>query len=295
MMVDLHKFLKPYRIDNGKGFSLSQHNPADTHELGIEKQEAQEYLKTGIEQLKSYQEMLYAQNRWSVLLIFQAMDAAGKDSAIKHVMTGVNPQGVQVFSFKRPSIEEIDHDFMWRTTRALPERGRIGVFNRSYYEEVLVARVHKEILDAQHLPPSLIGKPIFNERLTDIANFENYLGRQGTLILKFFLNVSKKEQKKRFLARLNEPDKNWKFEPGDLKERGYWNNYMVAYEDAIRSTAQPHAPWYIVPADNKWFTRLVVAGAIVDNLAHLGLHYPAVPDEVRTQFDSFRAQLEAEA
>ncbi|WP_414653632.1 polyphosphate kinase 2 family protein [Geminicoccus sp.] len=291
-MVDLAKFLERYRIDSGKGFSLAKHDPGDTHELALEKQDAQEYLRTGIERLKTYQEMLYAQNRWSLLLIFQAMDAAGKDSAIKHVMSGVNPQGVQVFSFKRPSTEEIDHDFLWRTTKALPERGRIGVFNRSYYEEVLVARVHKEILQAQHLPWSLLTPKIFDERLEDIANFERHMARQGTVIVKFFLNVSKKEQKKRFLSRLNEPDKHWKFEPADLKERHYWRDYMQAYEEAIKATATPQAPWYVVPADNKWFTRLVVVAAVVDNLSRLDLHYPVVPEQTLAKFAEYRKELE---
>jgi PPK2 family polyphosphate:nucleotide phosphotransferase len=294
MMMALDRFLAPYRIEDGPAFRLSAHDPADTHELGIEKADAKDYLRMGIERLTELQEMLYAQNRWAVLLIFQAIDAAGKDSAIKHVMSGINPQGVQVYSFKRPSLEELDHDFMWRTSRNLPERGRIGVFNRSYYEEVLVVRVHREILQAQRLPPSLIGPATFDERLEDIAHFERYLARQGTLILKFFLNVSEKEQKKRFLKRLDNPHKNWKFEPGDLKERAHWNDYMSAYEKAIQATAAPHAPWYVVPADNKWFTRLVVAGAIVDSMTRLDLHFPVVPEETLAQYAQYRRQLEEE-
>jgi PPK2 family polyphosphate:nucleotide phosphotransferase len=294
MTVDLEKFLAPYRIEDGEHFKLADHDPADTHELKIEKADAKEYLRIGIERLTEMQETLYAQDRWSVLLIFQAMDAAGKDSAIKHVMSGVNPQGVQVFSFKRPSGEEVDHDFMWRTSRNLPERGRIGVFNRSYYEEVLVARVHPQILQAQKLPHSLVGPKIFDERLEDIAHFERYLARQGTLILKFFLNVSRDEQKKRFLKRLNESEKHWKFEAGDLKERTHWDDYQHAYQEAIRATAKPHAPWYVVPADRKWFTRLVVAGAIVDSMRRLDLHYPVVTDAERASFDEYRKQLEKE-
>ncbi|HWL68969.1 MAG TPA: polyphosphate kinase 2 family protein [Geminicoccus sp.] len=294
MKVDLDKFLAPYRIEDGKGFTLKDHDPRDTHELGIEKADAKELLRTGIERLTELQEMLYAQNRWSVLLIFQAMDAAGKDSAIKHVMSGVNPQGVQVYAFKRPSAEELDHDFLWRCARNLPERGRIGVFNRSYYEEVLVVRVHQEILESQHLPPELVGKSIFDERLEDIANFERYLAHQGTLILKFFLNVSKAEQKKRFLKRLDDPEKHWKFEAGDLAERGHWDAYMDAYQKAIQATAAPHAPWYVVPADNKWFTRLVVAGAIVDSMRRLDLHFPKVSEAERAKFAEYRRALEAE-
>lgn len=294
MIDDLDKFLAPYRIEQGKDFTLADHDPADTHDLRIEKGDAKDYLKTGIERLSKFQELLYAQDRWSVLLIFQAIDAAGKDSAIKHVMSGVNPQGVQVHSFKRPSAEELDHDFLWRTTCRLPERGRIGVFNRSYYEEVLVVRVHDEILQGQHLPSSLITKDIFDERLQDIAHFESYMARQGTLILKFFLNVSQKEQKKRFLSRLDEPEKHWKFEPADLKERRHWDDYMAAYQAAIRATAAPHAPWYVVPADHKWFTRLVVVGAIVDSMSRLDLHYPTVSKEILAQFDEYRRQLKDE-
>jgi PPK2 family polyphosphate:nucleotide phosphotransferase len=294
MKVDLDKFLAPYRIEDGKGFALKDHDPADTHELGIEKSDAKELLRIGIERLTELQEMLYAQNRWSVLLIFQAMDAAGKDSAIKHVMSGVNPQGVQVYAFKRPSAEELDHDFLWRCARNLPERGRIGVFNRSYYEEVLVVRVHQEILQSQHLPPELVGKNVFDERLEDIAGFERYLAHQGTLILKFFLNVSKAEQKKRFLKRLDDPEKHWKFEAGDLAERRHWDAYMDAYQKAIRATATPQAPWYVVPADNKWFTRLVVAGAIVDSMRRLDLHYPEVSEAERAKFAEYRRILETE-
>jgi PPK2 family polyphosphate:nucleotide phosphotransferase len=238
--------------------------------------------------------MLYAQDRWSLLLIFQAMDAAGKDGTIKHVMSGVNPQGVQVYSFKAPSAEELDHDFLWRSMRCLPERGRIGIFNRSYYEEVLVARVHREVLARQKLAPELVTKRIWQERYEDIHSFERYLTRNGTVIRKFFLHVSKGEQKKRFTARLDEPEKNWKFSANDVIERRYWKDYQRAYEDAIRATATPEAPWYVVPADNKWFTRLVVAAAIVDALAELDLHYPKVTAAQRKALAAARRELEAE-
>jgi PPK2 family polyphosphate:nucleotide phosphotransferase len=222
--------------------------------------------------------MLYAQDRWAVLLVFQAMDAAGKDGAIKHVMSGVNPQGCQVFSFKAPSAEDLDHDYLWRCLRHLPERGRIGIFNRSYYEETLVVRVHRDFLEKQKLPPELITKDIWKERFQDIRNFERYLTRNGVVIRKFFLHVSNKEQKKRFLERIQEPEKNWKFSANDAKERGYWDDYMEAYEDMIQNTATKEAPWYVVPADNKWFTRVVVAAAVIDALADLDLHYPKVSD-----------------
>jgi PPK2 family polyphosphate:nucleotide phosphotransferase len=235
--------------------------------------------------------MLYARDSWSLLLIFQAMDAAGKDSTIKHVMSGVNPQGCQVVSFKQPSPEELDHDFMWRCAKHLPERGRIGIFNRSYYEEVLVVRVHPEILKRQKLPSPLVGKRIWDERLADIADFEDYLTRQGTKILKFFLHVSRKEQKKRFLDRLEEPEKNWKFSASDVEERKFWGDYMDAFEEAIRATASKHAPWFVVPADNKWFTRLVVAAAIVDAMESLGLAYPKLDTAKEKEFAAARAAL----
>jgi PPK2 family polyphosphate:nucleotide phosphotransferase len=235
--------------------------------------------------------MLYAQDRWALLLIFQAMDAAGKDGTIKHVMSGVNPQGVQVFSFKAPSAEELDHDYLWRSTRCLPERGRIGIFNRSYYEEVLVARVHPEVLARQTLPPELLTKRIWEERYEDIRNFERYLTRNGVVVRKFFLHVSRAEQKRRFLARLDEPEKNWKFSPNDVKERGFWKQYQQAYEDAIRATASKHAPWYVVPADHKWFTRLTVAAAIVATLAELDLHYPVLDAAKRRALQAARRDL----
>jgi PPK2 family polyphosphate:nucleotide phosphotransferase len=252
-------------------------------------------LQRGNEWLAEEQEMLYAQDRWSVLLIFQAMDAAGKDGTIKHVMSGVNPQGCQVFSFKQPSSEDLDHDFMWRYAKSLPERGRIGIFNRSYYEEVLVVRVHPEILERQKLPPKLVSKHIWDERLADIAHFEDYITRQGTLVLKFFLNVSRKEQKNRFMERLDKPKKNWKFSASDVHERRFWSDYMYAFEEAISATASKHAPWYIVPADNKWFTRLFVAAAIVSAIEELSLSFPKIDDKMKKELAAARAELAGES
>ncbi|MBE7522541.1 MAG: polyphosphate kinase 2 family protein [Burkholderiales bacterium] len=267
--------VRRHRVERGAKFRLKDHDPGDTGPLDDEdKPRAKEALEAGKAALALLQDKLYAQDRWSVLLVFQAMDAAGKDGVIKHVMSGVNPQGCQVYSFKAPSPEELDHDWMWRCARALPERGRIGIFNRSYYEEVLVVKVHPEILRAQKLPPSLVGRRIWKERYQDIRGFERHLARNGTLILKFFLNVSRGEQKKRFLERIEEPAKNWKFSAGDVKERAHWNEYQDAYETMIRETAAPHAPWYVVPADNKWYTRIVVGAAIVDALSGLDLRYP---------------------
>jgi PPK2 family polyphosphate:nucleotide phosphotransferase len=236
--------------------------------------------------------MLYAQDRWALLLVFQAMDAAGKDGTIKHVMSGVNPQGCQVTAFKQPSAEELDHDFLWRSNKAIPERGRIGIFNRSYYEEVLVVRVHQELLARQKLPPSLVTKKIWTERFTDINAYERYLTRNGVVIRKFFLHVSKKEQKRRFLERIDDPDKNWKFSMADAEERNHWNDYAAAYEDMIRGTATPHAPWFVVPADNKWFTRLVVAGAVIDALYDLKLAFPKVDDAKRRELQAVKKVLE---
>ena len=282
-----------YRIDDGRRFRLKDCDPGDTAGLKS-KEEAAEFLKAGVARLAELQDVLYAQDRRGVLLIFQAMDAAGKDGAIKHVMSGVNPQGCQIFSFKGPSPEELDHDFLWRTSKSLPERGRIGIFNRSYYEETLVVRVHPEYLGAQRLPAELVTKDIWKERYADINAFERYLSRNGYTIRKFFLNVSKKEQKKRFLKRLDEPDKNWKFSSSDAKERGHWKDYMEAYEDTIRATATPHAPWYVVPADNKWFTRLVVAAAVVDALASLNLEYPKVDETKKKELEVARTLLESE-
>jgi len=271
---DLRKLIAPYRVDDGKRFRLRRCDPGDTCGLDFGKKNAREMLERGARVVAEQQEMLYAQDRWSLLLIFQAMDAAGKDSAIKHVMSGVNPQGCQVTSFKQPSAEELDHDFLWRTSKALPERGRIGIFNRSYYEEVLVVRVHPELLDRQRLPARPAGKRIWEERFSDIRAHERHLSRNGTVIRKFFLHVSKDEQKRRFLDRLTEPEKHWKFSAGDVAERGHWDAYMAAYEDAIRHTSAPDAPWFVVPADNKWFTRLVVMNVVLDALKSLKLHYP---------------------
>jgi PPK2 family polyphosphate:nucleotide phosphotransferase len=271
------RFSKPYRVTEGKKFRLKDVNPKDTGELtSDDKLRAKEALQTGIEALAELQDVLYAQDRWAVLLIFQAMDAAGKDGAIKHVMSGINPQGCQVTSFKSPSSEDLDHDYLWRCIKALPERGRIGIFNRSYYEETLVVRVHSEFLAGQKLPRECVTKEIWRERFEDIRSFERYLTRNGTIVRKFFLHVSRDEQKKRFLERLDNPDKNWKFSANDAKERGFWDKYMEAYEDAIRETATDDAPWYVVPADHKWFTRVIVAAAVIDALASLDLHYPEV-------------------
>jgi PPK2 family polyphosphate:nucleotide phosphotransferase len=291
----LSEFVKPYRVESGKKFRLKDFDPGDTNGLRPEfKGEAVQLLQQGVEKLSELQDMLYAQDRWAVLLIFQAMDAAGKDGTIKHVMSGVNPQGVQVYSFKTPSAEELDHDFLWRTTRCLPERGRIGIFNRSYYEETLVVRVHPTLLGAQKIPESLVGKDIWEERFESINCFERHLARNGTVIRKFFLHVSKGEQKKRFLKRLDEPEKNWKFSAADIQERGFWKDYQDAYEDMIRNTASEEAPWFVVPADNKWFTRLVVIASIVDALKELGLSYPKVAPEKRRQLAECEKALRAE-
>lgn len=285
------KVLDRYRITSGKGFRLKDQDPGDTAGLDLEKDHAADLLQQGTEQLAELQDMLYAQDRWSVLCIFQAMDAAGKDGAIKHVFSGVNPQGCQVHSFKQPTSVDLDHDFLWRHSVALPERGRIGIHNRSWYEEVLVVRVHPAFLTGEKLPPRLLGKHIWKERLEDIAAYERYLARQGTVILKFFLNVSKAEQKRRFLSRIEEPEKNWKFSAADVAERGHWDAYMGAYEDAIRGTAAKHAPWFVVPADNKWFTRLVVEAAIVEALEGLELHYPIVTKEQKAALEVARKAL----
>jgi len=273
-------FAKPFRVTDGEKFRLKDVDPGDTLQFGSEdKPRAKEALAIGIEALAELQDMLYAQDRWAVLLIFQAMDAAGKDGTIKHVMSGVNPQGCEVYSFKAPSAEDLDHDFLWRCMKYVPERGRIGIFNRSYYEETLVVRVHPEFLEQQKLPPALVTKDIWQERFRDIRNFERYLTRNGVVIRKFFLHISKGEQKRRFLERLENLEKNWKFSANDIKERTFWNDYMKAYEDMIRNTSSPEAPWYVVPADNKWFTRIVVAAAIIETLDALDLHYPKVSKE----------------
>ena len=288
------KYVEPFRITNGERFALNDYDPANTLGLAPNKGEASQLLRASTEWLAREQDMLYAQDRWALLLIFQAMDAAGKDSTIKHVMSGVNPQGVQVFSFKEPSREEVSHDFLWRYAKRMPERGRIGIFNRSYYEEVLIVRVHEGMLKREKMPQSLVGKNIWDERLTDIAHFESYLHRQGIVILKFFLHLSREEQKKRFLNRLDTPEKNWKFAPSDVKERKHWDEYMRVYEAAIRATAAERAPWFVVPADNKWFTRLVVAAAIVEAVERLKLTYPQVDAEKQQELAEMRAALISE-
>ena len=290
--MKIDKILKRYRIEAGKHFHLKDYDPADTHGLKSEfKPQARELLTEGVEELSRLQEKLAAQDRWGMLLIFQAMDAAGKDGTIKHVMSGVNPQGVQVTSFKAPSIEEQDHDFLWRTMKHLPERGDIGIFNRSYYEEVLVVRVHPELLGKERMPSRLVTRHIWKERFEDINALERYLSRNGIVTLKFFLHVSKKEQKSRFLDRLDHPDKNWKFSSADVNERAHWNAYMDAYEDMIRHTATKHAPWHVVPADNKWFTRLVVAAAVVDGLKSLKLEYPKLDSRQKSELEAARKRL----
>jgi PPK2 family polyphosphate:nucleotide phosphotransferase len=289
----IRRFVKPFRVDEGRKFRLRNFDPDDSN--GLEsKEKAEKLLAKGVERLADLQEKLYAQDRWAVLLIFQAMDAAGKDGAIKHVMSGINPQGCQVYSFKAPTSEELDHDFLWRTAKSLPERGRIGIFNRSYYEEVLVVRVHPEILAKQKLPPKLVGKRVWKERFEDIVAHERYLARNGVLIRKFFLNVSKAEQKRRFMERLDRPDKNWKFSSADAKERQHWKEYMAAYEDLIRETATPHAPWIVVPADKKWFARLVVAAAVAEAMEELDLEYPKVSDAQKKELAAARKVLESE-
>ncbi len=286
------RLAKRYRIEDGDEFRLKDFDPDDLGEFEKDdKERAKEVLSVGVEALAEMQDVLYADDRWSVLLIFQAMDAAGKDGAIKHVMSGINPQGCQVYSFKGPSSEELDHDFMWRCLRCLPERGRIGIFNRSYYEETLAVRVHPEFLAKQKLPKECIDDDIWHDRFQDIRNIERYLHRNGTLILKFFLNVSKKEQQHRFLERLDNPDKNWKFSANDAKERSYWDDYMKAYEETIRHTSSKHAPWYVVPADNKWYTRLIVASAVVEGIASLNLAYPKVSAAQREEMAQARKSL----
>jgi PPK2 family polyphosphate:nucleotide phosphotransferase len=277
------KFAREFRVTDGDKFRLKDFDPGDTLGLGDEaKPQAKEALANGVQILAELQDKLYAYDKWALLLIFQAMDAAGKDGAIKHVMSGVNPQGCQVYSFKSPSAEDLDHDYLWRCMKCLPNRGHIGIFNRSYYEETLVVRVHPEFLNKAKMPPSLIGKDIWENRFRDIRGFERYLANNGILTVKFFLNVSKKEQKRRFLERLDRPEKNWKFSASDMAERGYWDDYQKAYEDTIRNTATKNAPWYIVPADNKWFSRIVVAAAVIDTLAELDLEYPEVgPDKLK--------------
>ncbi len=286
----LERLTAPFRITSGRKFRLADHKPGNT--LGIrDKARAAEWLRTGVEEMSELQEKLYAQDRWALLLIFQAMDAAGKDSTIEHVMSGVNPQGCQVYSFKAPSNEELDHDFLWRTMQRLPERGRIGIFNRSYYEEVLVVRVHPELLARQHLPGTLVTKRIWRERFEDINALERYLTRNGIIVLKFFLHVGREEQRQRFLKRLEEPDKNWKFSLADVHERDHWDEYMAAYEDMIRHTSHKHAPWYVVPANSKWFMRLVVAAAIIQAMKALKLQFPDVDPGKRRELAAARSAL----
>ncbi|MBV9574561.1 MAG: polyphosphate kinase 2 family protein [Acidobacteriales bacterium] len=283
----------PYRVRNGKHFKLKDWDPADTGDLKSEKH-GDEVLQRGVESLSKLQDRLYAENTWGVLLIFQAMDAAGKDGAIKHVMSGVNPEGCSVYSFKAPTYEEQNHDFLWRVNTRLPERGRIGIFNRSYYEEVLIVRVHPDLLKNEKIPDTLKGKNIWKHRFEDICSFERYLWRNGIVIRKFFLNISKEEQKRRFLARLEHPQKNWKFSESDVHEREYWDDYMDAYQSMIQQTSSKHAPWYVVPADNKWYARIVVAAAIVETLEHLNLNYPKTDAQKRKELKAVDAMLRKE-
>jgi PPK2 family polyphosphate:nucleotide phosphotransferase len=290
-MGRLTSFADRFRVTHGAAFRLKNVDPGDTGPFSA-KSEVASWIERGRERLTELHDKLYAQDRWALLLIFQAMDAAGKDSTIKHVMSGVNPQGCQVFSFKAPSSEELDHDFMWRTTRCLPERGRIGIFNRSYYEETLVVRVHPDILARQKLPAALVTRKIWRERFEDIVAFERYATRNGIAVRKFFLHVSPEEQRQRFLSRLDEPAKNWKFSLDDVRERTYWREYMHAYQDMIRHTSSPFAPWYVVPADHKWFMRLVVTAAIVDALEGMSLAFPTLDRSKRKELAIARAQLE---
>ena len=287
-----HDLAKPFRVANGERFRMKDVDPGDTLGFKSEAQpRAKEALASGVQTLAELQDRLYAQDKWAVLLIFQAMDAAGKDGTIKHVMSGVNPQGCQVYSFKSPSAEDLDHDYLWRCMKCLPNRGHIGIFNRSYYEEALVVRVHPEFLAKQKIPPRLVTKRIWKERFQDIRSFERYLGRNGLVVAKFFPHVSKKEQKRRFLERAEEPKKNWKFSGSDMAERDHWDEYLDAYEDMIRNTATKDSPWYVVPADNKWFTRVVVAAAVVDTLDSLDLAYPKVDDARLAEIASARKAL----
>jgi PPK2 family polyphosphate:nucleotide phosphotransferase len=290
----LAKFVDRFRIDKPDKFRLAKFDPTDTCGLDVDKKEAKELLTEGVARLSELQELMYAQDRWSVLAIFQAMDTAGKDSAIKHVMSGINPQGCEVHSFKRPSEEDYDHDFLWRSSKHLPERGRIGIFNRSYYEEVLVVRVHKDALQREKLPADLVDGDIWKRRFKDIRAHEKYLGRNGTRLVKFYLHLSKAEQKRRLLERIDTPSKNWKFSMGDLAERRLWDQYMAAYEDMIRNTSTPDAPWYVVPADHKWFTRLVVVAAIVRSLEDLRLEFPSLNSAARAELTKARRLLARE-
>lgn len=286
-------FADRFKVTKGKNFKLKDWDPSDTQKFD-DKEQAEKILAQGVDRLAKLQDKLYADNRWSLLLIFQAMDAAGKDGTIKHVMSGINPQGCQVFSFKSPSHEEIEHDFLWRTTKSLPERGRIGIFNRSYYEEVLVVKVHPEYLGKQQLHKNLIGKEVWKHRYESITDFERHLSRNGTVVRKFFLNVSKKEQKERFLKRLDDPERNWKFSDADVAERQHWDAYQEAYQEMIRETSTKESPWYVVPADHKWFSRVVVASAIISTLESLDLQFPTVTEAQKARVQAARKLLEAE-
>jgi len=292
--MSLTSIAQHFRIDRPEKFRLSDHDPAECYGLSVDKREAKDMLAEGIARLSELQERLYASDRWSVLIVLQAMDAAGKDSLIKHVMSGLNPQGVEVHSFKQPSAEELDHDFLWRIAQRLPTRGRIGIFNRSHYEEVLTVRVHSELLERQKLPEPCVTKDIWQKRFDDIRAFERHLARNGTRILKFFLNVSKDEQRKRFLERIDQPAKRWKFSMDDVAERKLWDKYMAAYEDMIRQTSRPQAPWFVVPADHKWFTRLMVAGALVRELQALDLEFPKVKGKALKELKKVERALKAE-
>jgi PPK2 family polyphosphate:nucleotide phosphotransferase len=290
MVKEASAIAERFCITKGEKFRLKDYNPTDTGGL-TDKDKALKTLQHGVELLSHFQEKLYAQNLWAVLLIFQAMDAAGKDGAIKHVMSGINPQGCSVTAFKAPSPEDLAHGYLWRAHKATPERGRIGIFNRSYYEEVLVVRVHKELLAAEQLPKELVDKHIWKNRYEDINNFERYMAGNGVLVLKFFLHLSRGEQKKRFLERLELPDKNWKFSMADIKERSYWNDYQQAYQEMIQNTATKHAPWYVIPADNKWFTRLAVASAIIEAMNRLDLQFPEVDKQKKKELAKIREAL----
>src|SRR6516225_2848401 len=292
LATELDRFISPFRVDGSRRFHLSSHRTDERG--GLDKDKAAKILEANRKRLSDFQEKLYAQDRWSLLLIFQGMDAAGKDSAIKAIFEGVNPQGCEVTSFKQPTVHELDHDFMWRCAVALPERGRIGIFNRSYYEECLVTRVHPELLHQEKLPPKLITKNIWRERFEDISAFERYLCRDGTVILKFFLNLSREEQRQRFLDRLDQPAKNWKFSMNDVTERTFWSRYQAVYQDIVRHTASPHAPWYVVPADHKWFARVVIGSTIVATLDALNLRFPRVDKKSQKEFAAVRKALENE-
>jgi len=292
--MKLYSIAKRFRVDRPEKFRLPKHDPTECCGLTVDKKEAQGMLAAGIARLAELQERLYANDRWSVLIVLQAMDAAGKDSIIKHVMSGINPQGCEVHAFKQPSAEELQHDFLWRVVQRLPTNGRIGIFNRSHYEEVLTVRVHRELLERQKLPKQLVGKDIWQQRFDDIRAFERHLARNGTLILKFFLNVSKEEQRRRFLDRIDVPAKRWKFSMSDVAERKLWNQYMAAYEDMIRNTSTPEAPWFVVPADHKWFSRIVVAGVLVQEMQALDLNFPKVEGDALKELHKAEKALNAE-